>query len=344
MARRLQENINSAYIESANRLRPRKAPRKIVAYVESYDDVYFWRSVLQEFETEQVRFQVMLPDRTKLLRGKKSALMAKLGPNLGDCMIACVDADYDWLMQGRTEASRTLCTNPYVFHTYTYAIENYQCYAPSLHTTCVMSTLNDREVLNLEAFLTQYSTLVWPLFVWNIWAYRYERHTRFSINDFAETVMLRDVNPHHPQDAIEALRRRVNRKTAWLQQHFPEGRKTYAPLRQELLDMGLTPQTCYLYMHGHTLFDHVVLPLLTPVCAILRHERENQINRLAGHATQRQNELAAYQHSQSPIDAMLRKSLGYRESPPFQLLLDDLRQFVRQQATQQKSEGEQEEK
>lgn len=61
MAKRLTENITSAYIESANRLRPKKARRKIVAYVESYDDVFFWRSVLQEFESDDVGFEVMLP-------------------------------------------------------------------------------------------------------------------------------------------------------------------------------------------------------------------------------------------------------------------------------------------
>ena len=97
--KRLQDALNSSYVEAANRLRPRSARHRIVAYVESYDDVFFWRSVLQEFETEQYYFEVMLPSRTTLCRGKKTALMNTLGPSLGECMIACVDADYDWLMQ-----------------------------------------------------------------------------------------------------------------------------------------------------------------------------------------------------------------------------------------------------
>ena len=331
MAKRLQDNITSSYIESANRLRPKRARRKIVAYVESYDDVFFWRSVLQEFESDEIGFEVMLPGRTKLVRGKKSALMGRLGENLGAYMIACVDADYDWLLQGKTEMSRLLCNSPYVIHTYVYAIENYQCYAPSLHTTCVMSTLNDREVINLEAFITEYSTIIWPLFVWNIWAYRYDQYTHFSINDFCEVIIIRDINPYHPQDTLEYVRRRVNRKMAWLQQHFPQGKKTYAPLRDELLSMGLTPETCYLYMQGHTLFDNVVMSVLDPVCTLLRKEREKEINHLAEHSTQRQNELASYQHSQSPVDQMLKKSLGYKDSAPFQLVRADIRRFVEQQ-------------
>ena len=46
MAKRLTDNINSLYFEAANRMTSKKARRKIVAYVESYDDVFFWRSVL----------------------------------------------------------------------------------------------------------------------------------------------------------------------------------------------------------------------------------------------------------------------------------------------------------
>ena len=59
MARNLLSNINSAYIEAANRLRPRTHKKKVVAYVESYDDIFFWRSVLSDFEDEQDRKSVV---------------------------------------------------------------------------------------------------------------------------------------------------------------------------------------------------------------------------------------------------------------------------------------------
>lgn len=326
--KRLQDNLTSSYIESANRLKPKSARCRIVAYVESYDDVYFWRTVLEEFETDKVYFEVMLPSRTSLCKGKKSALMNHLGKGLGEYMIACVDADYDWLLQGRTPISQLICSNPYVFHTYVYAIENYQCYAPALHTVCVMSTLNDREFIDLETFFSDYSRIIWPLFVWNIWAYRYEEYTHFSITDFCETVSFRDINPYHPENTLEYVKRKVNRKVAWLQQNFPQGKKTYAPLRQELLDMGLTPETCYLYMQGHTLFENVVMPTLTPICVLLRKEREKEINSLAEHSVQRQNELSCYQHSQSPVDLMLRKSVGYKDSQPYQSLKADIMRLM----------------
>lgn len=328
MKKRLQDHLSSGYIESANKLRSKRLKKRIVAYVESYDDVFFWRSILKKFENEEYYFEVMLPSRTSLSRGKKSALMNMLGPGLGEYMIACVDADYDWLLQGTTEMSRIVCTNPYVIHTYAYAIENYQCYAPNLHTICVMSTLNDRIMIDLNAFMSEYSSIIWPLFVWNIWCYRYNNYSEFTMSDFCEVVTFRDVNPYHPENTLQAVKNRVNKKIAWLQRRFPEGKKTYAPLRAELLNMGLTPETTYLFMQGHSVFENVVMPLLTPVCTLLRKEREREIVKLAEHEIQRQNELACYQHSQAPVDDMLRKNTGFRTSKPYEWLSEDIKRLM----------------
>lgn len=328
MKKRLQDHLSSGYIESANKLRSKRLKKRIVAYVESYDDVFFWRSILKKFENDEYYFEVMLPSRTSLSRGKKSALMNMLGPGLGEYMIACVDADYDWLLQGATEMSRTVCSNPYVIHTYAYAIENYQCYAPNLHTICVMSTLNDRIMIDLNAFMSEYSSIIWPLFVWNIWCYRYNNYSEFTMSDFCEVVTFRDVNPYHPENTLQAVKNRVNKKIAWLQRRFPEGKKTYAPLRAELLNMGLTPETTYLFMQGHSVFENVVMPLLTPVCTLLRKEREREIVKLAEHEIQRQNELACYQHSQAPVDDMLRKNTGFRTSKPYEWLSEDIKRLM----------------
>ena len=328
MARRLTDNISSRYIEAANRLRPNKARRRVVAYVESYDDVFFWRSVLDEFESDTLTFEVMLPSRTNLGKGKKNVLSNRLGNQLGQSLIACVDADYDYLMQGATPISREIIDNPFVFHTYVYAIENFQCYARGLHEVCVMATLNDREVIDLEAFMEEYSRIIWPLFVWNVWVYRYDCYSRFTLLDFGGLVSLRDVNPFHPERTLETLRHTVNRKINWMQQHYPEGKKTYKPLREQLLQLGLTPETAYLYMQGHSLFDGVVLPLLTPLCVHLRKEREAEIRRNAVHTQQRQNELSCYQRRLGAIDQMLRKSTKFRESDIYQRLRQDLQAFV----------------
>ena len=45
--KRLTDNISSRYFEAADKLLPSKRRGRIVAFVESYDDVSFWRLLLE---------------------------------------------------------------------------------------------------------------------------------------------------------------------------------------------------------------------------------------------------------------------------------------------------------
>ena len=328
MSHRLKDNLNSHYIEAANLLRPKTERRRVVVYVESYDDVAFWRGVLRDFENDKIKFEVMLPSRTTLEKGKKSAMMNELGPHLGECMIACVDADYDYVMQCHNETSRRMLQNPYVFHTYAYSIESLMCYHAGLHETTTLSTLNDAEFFSLSTFMQEYGRIIWPLFVWSVWMYRHGHQHHFTLMSFANLVCFRDVLPSHPERTLEFVRRQVNRQVAQLQKRYPEGKETNTPLRDELLSLGLTPETAYMFMQGHKLMEGVVTPLLLPVCSQLRHQREVEIQRLACHGTQRQNELSSYRHSQMPLDIALKQSTAFKDAPIYQRLKVDLERFV----------------
>ena len=66
MAQTLRDNLTSSYFNAANRLYSKKARRRIVAYVESYDDVPFWRTLFEEFENDECYFQVMAKASTAM--------------------------------------------------------------------------------------------------------------------------------------------------------------------------------------------------------------------------------------------------------------------------------------
>ena len=321
MAHNLLSNINSAYIEAANRLRPKSKKKKVVAYVESYDDIFFWRSVLSDFEDDNTEIEVMLPSRTSLNRGKKTAMMNQLGDALGRYMIACVDADLDYLLQSSTISSERMLSNPYVVHTYVYSIENYFCYSKSLHTVCVMATLNDRSVFNFEEYLRMYSDIVYELFVWLIWLHRHERFSDMPLSSFNNIASVEQLNIQKPLDALERLRRNVNRKLSWLQRHVPEAKGKLTALKEELALLGVDRDSTYLFVQGHHLMDNVVDAAITPVCTMLRREREKEIKRLSnGNAVQMDNELACYSHSQLTPVQMLRRNTMYKDCPMYQRL------------------------
>ena len=320
MPKKLRDSISSSYIEAANRLKSKKARRRIVAYVESYDDILFWRSVLSRFENDKRYFEVMLPSHKRLERGKKAVLV----DGLGESLIACVDADYDYLLQGATPQSRKMLESPYVFHSYAYAIENLQCYAPSLHEVCVMVTLNDHRIFDFEDYLQQYSEAIFPLFVWSIWAYRSGNYRDFTLTDFARIIDPGGFNVFNPQCSIDHLRHKVGTKVRQLQNQFPNNKEEYLKTKDMVKALGVTPQTTYLYIQGHHLFDNVVVPILNKVCNRLRQERQDEIARTARHHTQRTNEMSCYEHSLQDIRQTLKKNTGYIISEPFQRILRDL--------------------
>lgn len=329
MSNRLKDNLNSKYFEAANALTSKKARHRIVAYVESYDDIYFWRTVLSEFENDKRYFEVMLPSKVNLTRGKKSVLMNFLeGEPLGRDMIACVDADYDYLMQGRTVQSRKVLESPYVFHSYVYAIENYQCYAPSLHNVCVSVTLNDHRIFDFREYFRLFSEALFPLFVWSIMLYRNGNYPKFPISNFNRIADPGGFNVQHPEYSIANVKRKVRTKINELQRLFPDAKEEYLKTKEDIKSLGVTPQTTYLYIQGHHLFDTVVSPILSKVCNLLRQERQNEIYHASAHKTQKRNEMSCYENSLQDIKAMLKKNSGYMASEQFRRLQDDVRNYL----------------
>ena len=321
---KLNGYISSDYVNAANKLRGKSARRRIVAYVESYDDVLFWRMVLSEFEDETRFFEVMLPTRGNLKKGKRQALLQLMHRGVGSNMIACVDADYDYILQGVTGLSRFMLNSPYVLHTYVYAIENYQCYAPSLHNVCVMSTLNDHNIFDFVDFLAQYSRAVFPLFVWSVMLYKLGNYSKFTITDFNNVVGIKHGRMRDVPEALDKLRRKVWVKVKSLQRELPGKKEEYLKMKDSLIGLGITPETTYLYVQGHHLFNNVVMPTMQSVCDELRREREAEIRNKACHIVQMQNELSAYNHSQSDISQMLKKNQGYIRSVPYRKLQEDI--------------------
>ena len=100
-------------------------------------------------------------------------------------------------------------------------------------------------------------------------------------------------------------------------------------MKEEFKRLGVYPENTYLFIQGHHLLDNVIMRLLVPVCTYLRREREQQINDLALHETQRRNELTAYQRSQVDVTLVIHKNTNYKDSPTYQMIRRDVENFLR---------------
>ena len=326
--KRLTEYLNSNFIEAANSLRPKRAAQRIVAYVESYDDISFWRSVFNEYESDRIHFEIMLPARTKLTKGKKQAMMNMLGKAYGRNMIACVDSDYDYLLQGATSTSQQMLENKYILHTYAYSIENYRCYADSLKQVCVLCTQNDSNVIDFKEFFKLYSRICYPLFVWNILLYRRRDTKTMSMLHFCDIVRLSSFTIDNPAYSLQQLDNRVKHNIRMLEKQFPDLKDEHKKLGEELVQLSINPDETYFYIQGHHIMNGVTMRIMQPVCRHLRNKREEEIERYAYHRQQYNNELASYRHSQCDVAMMLSKNTDYKESPPYLRLKADIEKLL----------------
>ena len=326
--KKLNEYLNSRFIEAANSLRPKKAKHRIIAYVESYDDISFWRSVFDDYENDKYHFEILLPARSNLTKGKKRAMMNLLGNAYGRNMIACVDSDYDYLLQGATPTSRQLIENKFILHTYAYAIENLRCNADSLKQICVLCTLNDANVIDLKEYMKFYSRICYPLFVWNILLYRKHDTRTMSMLKFCEIVRVASFTIGNPAYSLQQLSSRVNHHVTLLEKQFPELLAEHEELKKELSQLGIIPEETYFYIQGHHIMDNVVLRILSPICRHLRSKREEEIERLAYHRQQYNNELSAYRNSQCDIALMLSKNTDYKDTTPYRRLKADIEKLL----------------
>ena len=106
---------------------------------------------------------------------------------------------------------------------------------------------------------------------------------------------------------------------AELKRKFPHNINQVNGLRTEFKELGLVPETTYLYMQGHHVMDNVVMKLLIPVCTVLRREREQEIKRLAEH-----NE----QNSQVNVEIMLKKNVAYKRLFHYDWLRQDISEYL----------------
>ncbi|MDO4949696.1 MAG: DUF4435 domain-containing protein [Bacteroidales bacterium] len=332
MSKRLTEILSSNYVAAANKLRPKSARHKILAFVESYDDIAFWHSILSDFENDRVYFQIVPPSQSSLTKGKKTVLANQLGDRLGYSMIACIDSDYDYLLQDANPTSSNINSNPFIFQTYTYSIENYQCYAESLHEVCVQATMNDREIIDFVELFRMYSEIAFPLLAWSVWFHRRKNKKEFSIADCCHLLTLERIDVYHMERSLWQMNRKVQNKIKGFETDYPIGKIEVEKLQQEFNSLGVTPDNSYLFVQGHHIMDAVVMRILAPVCNILRREREMEIQRLAEHSMQYRNELSGYENRQTNVNEILRRNTDFRKCPMYEMIVRDLQRFMEQRA------------
>lgn len=313
--------------------------RLIRVFVEGYDDVSFWRSIFDQFQNPYLRFEISVPNREDLPKGKK--VLLSMLPSAGEELLLCMDADFDYLMQGATEQSQQVNGSPFLFHTFTYATENFLCYAETLHNVCVKATKNDTRIFDFVRFMAEYSCRIYPAFLWYVYSAREDVPHIFPLVDFKNTVRLGYLDLHdNGQATLDWLSRQVERSCKRLETKYPEMADKVVAYGAELSERGLRPDNTYLFMHGHTLLDHVVMVLLQTVCEQLRRMSIEKIQSSKKRGVAFNNEMSNYRNAQRSIRDVLLDNDNYTECWLYRRLHRRIEAYVRSTVEAMRLRGE----
>ncbi len=319
---------------------PADPNQKLVeVYVEGYEDVAFWRGIFDHFRTPYLRFEISVPNREDLPKGKK-VLLATL-PRSSERLLLCVDSDFDYLFAGLTPQSQQVNGAKYMFHTYAYATENYLCYAPSLHNVCVKATKNDTRIFDFVRFMEAYSRTIYPLFVWYAFSAQLASETVFPLVDFKASVRLGYLDIADNGAATLAwLARNVAKREELLRSRNPRMIEPMRAFERHLCSRGLTKENAYLFMHGHTLMDNVVMVVLNTVCEKLRDMSIAKITSSKKQGVALRNEMSNYTNSLRPVRDVLLDNENYTQCPLYKQLQRDINRYLIRTILEMKRRGE----
>lgn len=328
MSKNLLDKYDNKTLEKRNLL---NKTARIQVFVESEDDVPFWSYILIECGLKNVHispYTNVSSQQMGIHRGKTSVL--SLAPKTGRNLILCVDSDYDYLLDGFTSTSELINTNPFIFQTYTYATENYRCWAPSLEQIVIESTLCDAsELFDFEEFMSEFSEIIYVLFLYSVY-YHYEnvvnRNPVFSIHDFNEVIQLEKVDflkKGKPQ--LENLKKRVAQQLKILP---PIEHNVLEDIKKRFLQLGLTPNKTYLFVQGHAIFDKVVLMLLKPIVEYLRKSKETEFHLQAKSTKEKINKINQHRNQVVDISTVLSLNKNFKTCFLFEKIRQDFQLFV----------------
>lgn len=316
---RLTDNISSDFFAASTKMH---RTGKVMVYVEGYEDIAFWRSVLDDWETPKRHFEISTPVRGDMAKGKKVVL--NFAPQAGENLILCIDSDFDYLLGNHNEQSRIVNGNKFVVQTYAYSIENLLCYPPSLASIAVRATKNDSRIFDFEYFIREYSKAIYPLFLWYIYAAVSNNQGILPLTEFRNTVRISHLELADDGDrTIAWVDRQVQKRIRVLTSKHKDRISHIEILEKEIRKKGVTPQTTHIYMQGHTLMDNVIKVALATVCDALRKMWIDRIMESDRQGLTLKNELSYYNNSLRDIDTLLLDNTNYRESKEFEKITAD---------------------
>lgn len=217
----------------------------VIAYVEDKEDITFWQQTISH-SRPGVKVSFIPGDCTgdRVHTGKTICL--RYVPYLDRHFIICVDSDFDhFLNPGKLSADK------YILQTHTYSWENHYCHIPELQQT--WSSLSS-SIFDFSEFISELNSILYPVLT-SMLAAKRQRLSQWNLDSLCSEILKTQPNTHeliadNGRKLLETIKTNVD---AWASRQ-PSVTEVDA-MQNEASSVGLTPNTAYLYMQGHCVYD-----------------------------------------------------------------------------------------
>ena len=257
----ITDYVSGGIIGKLDILSGRSPAANVIAYVEGDDDVTFWKHVLSIYP--KYKFWVTVNRSYQVNENYpngKAALMHING--LSRDKIVCVDADHDLIVKDYSYYSKRLRSDPFIFNTQYYAMENVLS-QPALLEEVVKAVTGEDSAFDFDTLMKSFSNAVYNMFLLYLACVKEKRLKKFSLEDLkAEvnkmkpTMAMSDEDLHNFKVSWEAVfRGQISRHVATMNQY-----------KVKLKQMGYKERDCYKLLQGHCLYNCMVKDVLVTIC------------------------------------------------------------------------------
>lgn len=300
-------------------------PNRLKAIVEDESDVAFWHAILKKIWPGRPIVVTQYSHGTTAEKGKAGIL--KMAPNFGPLLIGSVDSDNDWTLDQYTRDGILISQSPYILQTYAYGVENLLLQPYDIDTDMLKATAHDcdltanlhqqyRDILECLS-ISVYLPLIWHLAM-------VSTHTNMSkpAEGWEHIIGSQHYTPLISTAAYDSwdlilmnvkaeLKRRSDELVARYRQEHPELEPRVNALKTELeREKQLTPETAYLYVDAHRIFDFMQDVYLKKIEGlVISHHNAEIKSRTTGSESQAQ--LNHYRNVRTSFEKVRRSNLGF---------------------------------
>lgn len=238
--------------------------KNVAVFVEGQDDEDFWKTVLAKFvPTLSFEFYYNLPMPNGKTTANKYAVL-QYETEADSQLWLCVDSDYDYLID---ENNERLEQNSYIFQTYCYSIENYDCCLQDLAQNCRIQSMNETSDLPFDFvdFMKKYNEVCYNLFVKTL-NYKELRE------DIITVIKIDAINVHKIEEVLEDLKQKISQY--FTSSQIPELDETTHIKWQ---NKGLSIENLHWFLRGKDLQKAIISPLQNSVIKFLKNEKYKQL-------------------------------------------------------------------